>query len=155
MYYDQPPGLKRWWASRKYFPKYLCYCPFCFRMKCCDDRTNADKIEDLKTSCSDYTWFDGHSISHVFWGILTSIPLFFVEWYISMCITFSAAVGFELIENSALGVKMSNMKLCYLCDQNAPDGEYKGDNIYNSLTDVFCNMLGFVILFCVKLLYDL
>jgi hypothetical protein len=158
-YESMPPGLARWCASRKNCPKYLCYCPLCFRLKKCDDRTEEDKQEDLETSSSDFSLFDGHSISHIVCGMITSIPVFYIEWYFCLLITFGVAGVFELVENSGIGVTSANSRLCYtICysfDQGAQDGEYKGDNIYNSIMDVLCNVLGFFLLFSVKLLTDL
>jgi hypothetical protein len=158
-YESMRPGLARWWESRKKCPKYFCYCPVCFKLKKCDDRTEEDKQEDMQTSSSDFSLFDGHSISHILCGMITSIPVFYIEWYYSLLITFGIAFGFEFLENSNIGVSSANSKLfytiCYSLDQGAEDGEYKGDNIYNSIMDVLCNVLGFFLLFCVKLLTDL
>ena len=136
-------GWKLWWSTRKSLPKYLCFCPLC-----CDSRTPEEIEADLKLSSSELSVFDGHSFGHVFHGVWTSIPVFFVEWWIAFLICLFCAIIFEFVENSSFGLIISKWKICNVCSQGS-DGPYKGDNLYNSIADVFCNLTGFLIMYLI------
>lgn len=135
-------SLKKWWESRTSCPKYICFCSCCLRNKCChtkycDRRTDQDVLEDNTKASDELSLFDLWSFSHVFTGMLTSIPVFFIEWYWSYLITFLFAFFWEIFENSKLGVRMWNC-LGYK--------KYNSDHFYNSVTDIVCNSTGFLIM---------
>lgn len=118
-------GWYRWWSSRLYCPKYIIHCT-------CDKETSQDSL------------FDWWSFSHIFWGIIYSIPLFLWDedgW--TFLIVLGLAFLFELVENSSMGRKMA-AELC--CSK-----KFEGDNFWNSMMDIICCLLGFIIMKILKL----
>lgn len=115
-------GLYSWFESRNKWPKYYFNCT-------CDPESSQNSFFDL--------W----SISHIFWGCVYSVPLFFLQNdFICLLITFFLAVAFELYENSC-GKRVS----AYVCCSR----EYEGDNFWNSVCDVISCLLGYFVVYVV------
>ena len=113
-------SLARWYASRETVPKYIVYC------------TCSENDEDS----SGLAIFDLWSFAHVFWGFIYSFPLALgVSPYICLVIVIAAAIAYELLENSVIGIWIAS-KLC--CTPY-----YQGDNFWNSVADVICCLVGF------------
>lgn len=55
----------------------------------------------------------------------------------SFLVALSAAVLFEILENSKYGIACFNRLMC--CPE---ESEYDGDNFWNSFTDIIFNMIG-------------
>jgi hypothetical protein len=143
-------GLKGWCESSKSCPKYTCYCSWCFFngcckcfKSCCDHRSMKDIYDDFDKTSDQLSLFDVWSLGHILTGIVTSIPVFFIEWYYSYIITLTYALLWELFENSKIGVGMWRC-LGYT--------KYDSDNFYNSMADIICNSIGFMFMFLIKAL---
>ena len=118
--------LSDWWESRHTCPEYI----YDFR---CDKLS----LTSSKTTIMDWWLF-----AHLFWGMVYSIPIFFIDDGWSALICFSLAVLYEIIENTELGVYIAEIICC------SPG--YQGDNFWNSVMDVTFNMLGFCIMLIIK-----
>ena len=143
-------SLTRWIKSSRSCPKYVCYCPCCLN-RCFDHRTEQDKQEDKTLDVSSITLFDIWSFSHLFVGIITSIPVFFIAPWIAFLITLGVEIVWEVFENSAWGVAFFKWRFVVLM---IGDGNYTGDHFYNSIMDIVCNCLGFLIMYGIKLLVE-
>ena len=121
--------LSDWWESRHTCPEYI----YDFR---CDKLS----LTSSKTTIMDWWLF-----AHLFWGMVYSIPIFFIDDGWSALICFSLAVLYEIIENTELGVYIAEIICC------SPG--YQGDNFWNSVMDVTFNMLGFCIMLIIKYTY--
>lgn len=102
-------------------------------MKCVSCSSTADT--------SNEALFDKWSIGHVLTGMMTSAFIFIIPWWKALWISFSFSIVWELFENTDVGIFVVS-KLC--CTP-----KYTGDHLANSIADVFCNTLGFVILFTI------
>ena len=90
--------------------------------------------------------FDMWSLSHIFCdGILISLPIFFVSFQTALIIHFVLSIAWEVIENT-LGIWVTSNFCCAKC-------MYRGDNFWNSVGDVICNFLGFVIVYYTNAYY--
>ena len=117
--------LSLWWKSRNECPKFIF-----------DFRCNDGGLDTSKTALVDW-W----SLTHVLFGMLFSIPLFFIDVGWSCLICLGLSILYEIIENTNLGVCIGEIICC------SPN--YRGDNFWNSVADVMFNMCGF----CIMLLY--
>ena len=116
--------LVDWLESRHEFPLFICHCT-------CEKDTSKDTLFDL--------W----SFAHVLWGCVYSIPLYlWDEDFLSLLIMLTAAILYEFIENSSFGTKIAGM-MC--CTKN-----YEGDNFWNSVCDIMCCSLGFIIMYLAR-----
>ena len=121
-------SLAKWWASKNTCPKYIVHCT-------CDSEVSQEAM------------FDWWSTSHIFWGAVYSLPLFFWDNDgLCLAITILAACLFELFENTKCGRHISGI-VC--CTKN-----YAGDNFWNSFADVICCVVGYGIVLAIKLVID-
>tara|TARA_B100001250_G_C19808982_1_gene794845 strand:- start:2468 stop:2815 length:348 start_codon:yes stop_codon:yes gene_type:complete len=83
---------------------------------------------------SEKSLFDGWSLIHLMVGAVFTGCLLFIkaEWWVALILCFVFAVLWEVFENTKIGI---------YC-QRIFTKEYNGDNIRNSVADVFCNMCG-------------
>lgn len=88
--------------------------------------------------------FDKWSLTHFLTGVLTSIPVFFIDAPTAFLITFTWAVVWEIFENT-LGARLWRSGGCPCQDQ-----EYFGDHPCNSLGDIFSNSLGFLLMYALS-----
>lgn len=95
----------------------------------------------VSCSSSEKAIFDKWSIGHVLMGIITSCFIFVLPWWKTLWISFSYAILWELYENTDFGIYLVSIFCC--------SPTYQGDHILNSIADIFCNMMGFVILFTI------
>lgn len=110
-------GWARWCSTYKTMPKHVFY------FYCDEDSSNT-------------SLFDWYSIMHMAFGMLYSIPLFFVDSvWTAFGICLALSVGFEVVENTEI------VRQC--CRKT--DKRYGGDNLWNSVADVFSCMLGFLL----------
>ncbi len=116
-------GWSRWWATRSTCPPY--------NIQCCDEKSSENALVDK--------W----SISHIFWGAVSSIPVFYIAPVHSFLITLGVAILFEIAENSHIGRKIA---ACICCSDF-----FEGDNFWNSVFDVFFNLLGWLIMYTIHL----
>ena len=99
----------------------------------------------VATSCEDSyeSNFDCWSLSHIFWGAVYSIPLFLWDKDLySFLIALGCAVLYEFVENSEFGV--------WVAAQFCRTENYRGDNFWNSMCDILCCMVGFLIVFGIR-----
>lgn len=121
---DTTGTLAIWFESRYTCPKYIVHCT-------CDNDTSKD------------TLFDWWSFTHVFWGGVYSIPLFLWDndgW--SFVFMFVAAILYEIAENTDWGRRLAGAMCC--------TKDYRGDNFWNSVADVICCSMGFLIMFAIR-----
>lgn len=119
--------LVKWCASRHTCPKYIVHCT-------CN---NHDEEES-----SGLSLFDWWSFAHIFWGAMYSLPLIFgVSPVIALFITGGMAIFYECLENSEAGVCLFGLICC--------TPKYEGDNFWNSVADVCCCMVGYLIVFMI------
>lgn len=92
----------------------------------------------IQENCTSQSLFDPYSVTHLehgllFWSALSYAPLSATNrWRAAL----GAECAWEAVENSEWGVKNYRSK-------GYPD--YRGDSILNSLSDVFCTGLGFLL----------
>lgn len=120
---EEKHGWSRWWATRTTCPRHY--------IQCCDDKSSENALIDK--------W----SLSHIFWGAVFSIPVFFIDPGSSLLITLGAAVLFEIAENSYIGREIA---ACICCSDF-----YEGDNFWNSVVDICFNLVGWLILYTIHL----
>lgn len=116
-------GWVRWCASRHAYPTYI--------IQCCDDNSS-------ENAC-----IDAWSIMHIFWGIVFSIPIFFIQPVYSFFLTLALAILFEVFENSDIGRRVS----AWICCSEL----YDGDNFWNSVFDVMFDLVGWCIMYVISL----
>ena len=114
-------GWTEWWESRKTCPEH--------NILCFDEKSSETSLIDK--------W----SVTHIFWGAVYSIPVFYIEAEYSFLITFAAAIIFEIIENSTIGHRIAKIICC--------SDFYQGDNFWNSVFDVFFNLIGWLIMYTI------
>jgi len=118
--------IAKCWKTRTTCPRYIAHCS-------CSDAL----------SSSQHSIVDWWSLAHVFWGAVYSIPLLGgVNALLCFFITVSLAILYELIENMGIGLRIANA-LCGTCN----NANYDGDHFWNSVADIFCCLLGYVIVF--------
>lgn len=116
---------KEWWESRKTIPKYIVNCT-------CDKNSSQNSLLD--------EW----SFVHIAAGILYSIPLFFLDSnLVCFLINIASSITWELFENSYYGTR------CTSWWSKMPT--YTGDNIWNSVFDVICGTIGFLIMLLIRI----
>jgi len=104
----------------------------------CPRRVRAKSCEDSSNSL-----FDCWSLAHIAWGAVYSLPLFLWDEDVSsFFIALGCAVLYELVENTDCGIWIAS-KIC--CAEN-----YRGDNFWNSMCDILCCMVGFLIVFGIR-----
>ena len=121
---DKTSTLAIWFESRHTCPKYIVHCT-------CEKDPSKD------------TLFDWWSFSHIFWGGVYSIPLFLWDndaW--SFLLMLAAAILYEIIENADWGRRLAASMCC--------TKDYRGDNFWNSVSDVICCCVGFLIMFATR-----
>jgi len=112
-------GWLRWLESRHTCPRYICNCT-------CDGKSSENSL------------FDFWSFAHILWGVLYSIPGFYIDsLLLSFFITVSLAILYEFAENGALGRRVA----AFICCSEL----YDGDNFWNSVCDVLCCVLGWLL----------
>ena len=129
---------RRWWESRRTFPKYLTY-------------TGAPGINANKDTLLDDKW----SSAHIAVGMVTSIPIFFIHPGWALLITVMIAILFEVYENFFATPlckwiatwDRQNVFHCFWSEENGKIVFYDGDNFWHSCMDVLCNTAGFLIMF--------
>tara|TARA_B100000579_G_C22254809_1_gene586568 strand:+ start:200 stop:523 length:324 start_codon:yes stop_codon:yes gene_type:complete len=77
--------------------------------------------------------FDYWSFAHVLIGGITGLIGLSIGWF-GLLFSLGFAICWEIFENSRCGI--------WCCQRLFCDVDYKGDNIFNSLSDIICNMLG-------------
>lgn len=118
-------GWSRWLGSRHEGPRYICNCTY-------DDKSSENSLFDL--------W----SFAHIFWGMIYSIPVFYLESLAhTFYITISLAIAYEIVENSAFGRRVA----AFICCSKL----YDGDNFWNSVCDVFSCLVGWLLMIYVKM----
>ena len=118
-------GWSRWLGSRHKGPRYICNCTY-------DDKSSENSLFDL--------W----SFAHIFWGMIYSIPVFYLESLAhTFYITISLAIAYEIVENSAFGRRLA----AFICCSKL----YDGDNFWNSVCDVFSCLVGWLLMIYVKM----
>ena len=105
-------------------PKYLVDCR-------CD---RSEDPPDYNSSAESI--FDWWSFTHILWGMFFSLSMLFIPAILSFVLVLCLAVLWELYEN------MPNAYIPCCMERG-----YSGDNIYNSIADVFCNMIGYGIVY--------
>lgn len=110
--------MEVWWESRKACPKYC--------VNCCDSKSSENSLVDK--------W----SITHIMWGAVFSIPVFYIRLELSFVLTLVLSILYEVVENTLFGHAVAR---CICCSDF-----YEGDNFWNSVVDVFFNMVGWLIL---------
>lgn len=86
--------------------------------------------------------FDWWSLTHILWGMFFSLSMFFVGEWLSFIIVFVLAVLWEMYEN----VPGAYIPCCM-------EEGYRGDSIFNSVADIFCNTLGYGIVYWLKFFF--
>lgn len=118
--------LSSWWESRKTCPQSIC------NFKC-----RNGGLDTSKNSLIDW-W----SLLHIVFGMLYSIPIFYLKNSEALLICFCLSVLYEIVENTTLGVCIGEVICC--------SPHYRGDNFWNSVTDIIFNMIGFCIMVAIK-----
>jgi hypothetical protein len=117
--------LSKWLASAKECPRDV----FDFR---CNPATGG--LGSSKTALIDW-W----SFLHIVFGAIYSIPIFWVNPYVAFVIVVLLSTGYEILENSELGICIGKTICC--------SPHYQGDNFWNSFVDFIFNIVGFLIVF--------
>ena len=79
--------------------------------------------------------------------MLLSLSIFVTDPMWGFIITLSGAVLFEFFENSPCGIYIFDKIDSWLCGS----AEYTGDNFWNSVMDILCTLVGYVVMLLVYL----
>ena len=123
--------LTKWLESARHCPRNI----FDFS---CNPKTGG--LDTSETALIDW-W----SLLHVVFGAIYTLPIFWVETSVSLVIVILLSVGYETLENSNLGICIGR-KIC--CSPY-----YQGDNFWNSFFDFLFNLVGFCIVFSIRINY--
>jgi uncharacterized membrane protein YccF (DUF307 family) len=92
-------------------------------------------IVKCKMGHSKKTLIDVWSLVHSVWGGIIGTIVWLTSPLTSFVVVLSAAILFEIFENSKYGITL--FKECF-----SKEEEYNGDNFWNSFTDIIFNMIG-------------
>jgi len=118
--------IAKCWKTRTSCPRYIVYCT-------CENALGS----------SQQSLFDWWSLAHIFWGAVYSMPLLAgVNALTCFFITLLLATLYEIFENMEIGTRIAHA-LCGTCS----DSKYEGDHFWNSIADILCCLLGYLIVF--------
>ena len=92
-------------------------------------------IVKCKMGNSKKSLIDVWSLVHSVWGGIIGTIVWLTSPLTSFVVVLSAAILFEIFENSKYGITL--FKECF-----SKEEEYNGDNFWNSFTDIIFNMIG-------------